>query len=62
VCPGGRAAAGAAHARHRAVWARVGRAEQGEVFKPVNGVFTIEGAHVHEAYLKGLSFIANPLQ
>jgi hypothetical protein len=33
------------------VWTRVGRAEPGEVFKPVDGVFTVEGAHVHEAYL-----------
>lgn len=32
-------------------WRRVGSVAQGEVFRPVNGVFTIEGRHVHEAYL-----------
>ena len=33
------------------VWRRIGRSAEGEVFKPVDRVFTIEGAHVHEAYL-----------
>jgi hypothetical protein len=33
------------------VWTRVGRVSQGEVYKPVKHVFTVEGAHVHEAYL-----------
>jgi hypothetical protein len=32
-------------------WTQVGRISQGEVFKAVDGVFTVEGAHVHEAYL-----------
>jgi hypothetical protein len=33
------------------VWTRIGRSTQGEVFKPVDRVFTVEGAHIHEAYL-----------
>jgi hypothetical protein len=33
------------------VWTRVGRSAEGEVFKPVDRVFTVEGAHIHEAYL-----------
>ena len=33
------------------VWSLVGRTAQGEVYKPVNRVFTVEGTHVHEAYL-----------
>jgi hypothetical protein len=33
------------------VWSRIGRSGEGEVYKPVNQVFTVEGAHVHEAYL-----------
>jgi hypothetical protein len=33
------------------VWARVGHTGEGEVYKPVGGVFTVEGAQVHEAYL-----------
>jgi hypothetical protein len=33
------------------VWTRVGRVSQGEVYRPVTHVFTVEGAHVHEAYL-----------
>ena len=32
-------------------WTRVGRVTQGEVYKPVDQVFTVEGTHVHEAYL-----------
>lgn len=32
-------------------WTRVGRTAEGDVYKPVDGVFTVEGAHVHEAYL-----------
>jgi hypothetical protein len=32
-------------------WTRVGRIAQGEVYKPHQHVFTVEGAHVHEAYL-----------
>ena len=32
-------------------WVRVGRLAQGEVYKPHRDVFTIEGAHIHEAYL-----------
>ena len=33
------------------VWTKIGRTAEGDVFKPVNRVFTIEGAHIHEAYL-----------
>src|SRR5262249_48913216 len=33
------------------VWTRVGRIAEGEVYKPAGGVFTVEGAQVHEAYL-----------
>jgi hypothetical protein len=33
------------------VWTTVGRTGEGDVYKPVNHVFTVEGAHVHEAYL-----------
>jgi len=32
-------------------WIRIGRIQQGTVFKPVDSVFTVEGAHVREAYL-----------
>jgi hypothetical protein len=32
-------------------WTRVGRSAEGDVYKPVGRVFTVEGAHVHEAYL-----------
>jgi hypothetical protein len=33
------------------VWTRVGRSAEGDVFKPVDRVFTVEGTHIHEAYL-----------
>ena len=33
------------------LWTSVGRSAEGDVFKPVDRVFTVEGAHVHEAYL-----------
>jgi len=33
------------------VWTRIGRVVEGEVYKPVNRVFTIEGAQIHDAYL-----------
>lgn len=33
------------------VWKRVGRLPQGEVYRPVGTIFTIEGRQVHEAYL-----------
>lgn len=33
------------------VWMRIGRSVEGEVFRPVDRVFTVEGAHIHEAYL-----------
>lgn len=33
------------------LWRPVGRIAEGDVYKPVNSVFTVEGAHVHEAYL-----------
>lgn len=32
-------------------WRETGCLSQGTVFRPVNGVFTLEGRHVHEAYL-----------
>lgn len=32
-------------------WRLAGRMPQGEVYRPVDGVFTIEGRQVHEAYL-----------
>jgi hypothetical protein len=32
-------------------WTRIGRILEGEVYKPVDRVFTVEGAQVHEAYL-----------
>lgn len=32
-------------------WLRVGAIAQGDVFKPYQDVFTLEGAHIHEAYL-----------
>jgi hypothetical protein len=37
--------------RRGSVWTLVGSSNEGEVFKPVDRVFTVEGAHVHEAYL-----------
>jgi hypothetical protein len=33
------------------VWTNVGRTAQGEVFKPVGRVFTVEGTHIYEAYI-----------
>jgi hypothetical protein len=33
------------------VWAKTGRVSEGDVYKPVDRVFTVEGRHVHEAYL-----------
>ena len=33
------------------VWTRIGRTGEGDVYKPLGGVFTVESAHVHEAYL-----------
>ena len=33
------------------VWTRIGRVVEGEVYKPINRVFTVEGAQIHEAYL-----------
>ena len=32
-------------------WARVGRTPEGHVYKPIDRVFTVEGAQIHEAYL-----------
>jgi hypothetical protein len=29
----------------------VGRSAEGEIFRPADGVFTVEGTQVHEAYL-----------
>ena len=33
------------------MWTHFGRVAQGEVFKPYHDIFTVEGAHIHEAYL-----------
>ena len=32
-------------------WRYAGRIAQGDVYKPHNGIFTLEGAHIHEAWL-----------
>jgi hypothetical protein len=32
-------------------WTHVGRIRQGDVCKPHDGIFTLEGTHVHEAWL-----------
>ena len=32
-------------------WALVGTTPQGSVYRPVDRVLTVEGAHVHEAYI-----------
>ena len=32
-------------------WRKVGRLAQGDVYRPVDGVFSIEGRQLHEAYL-----------
>lgn len=32
-------------------WKKVGRVPAGDVYRKLNGVLTIEGAHVHEAYI-----------
>jgi hypothetical protein len=32
-------------------WKRIGHLVEGEVYKPVDRVFTVEGKHIHEAYL-----------
>ena len=32
-------------------WKYVGSITKGDVYKPANNIFTIEGAHVHEAFL-----------
>lgn len=32
-------------------WTRIGRISQGDVYRPYKDVFTIEGGHIHEAYL-----------
>lgn len=37
--------------RRGSLWTRIGRSVEGEVYKPVDRVFTVEGAHIHEAYL-----------
>jgi hypothetical protein len=33
------------------VWELQGTLPQGRVYKRVNGIFTVEGAHVHEAFI-----------
>lgn len=35
----------------RSTWSQVGRLPQGDVYRPVGTILTIEGRHVHEAYL-----------
>ena len=35
----------------RSTWQRVGRIPQGEVYRPLDTLLTIEGRNVHEAYL-----------
>lgn len=37
--------------RAGSLWRLVGRIEQGAVYRPVDTVFMLESAHVHEAYL-----------
>lgn len=37
--------------RQGSAWQPVGSLPQGTVYRPVNDVFTLEGTHVHEAYL-----------
>jgi hypothetical protein len=37
--------------RRGSVWKLVGRSPEGDVYRPVDHVFTVEGAQVHEAYL-----------
>jgi hypothetical protein len=37
--------------RRGSVWITVGRIAEGDVYRPVDQVLTVEGAHVHEAYL-----------
>jgi len=32
-------------------WRRAGKISHGDVYKPYNGIFTLEGADVHEAWL-----------
>ena len=32
-------------------WRAAGAVDQGEVYRPVGDVFTVEGAHIHEAWL-----------
>lgn len=32
-------------------WRLIGTLPQGDVLRPMNGIFTIEGRQVHEAYL-----------
>lgn len=32
-------------------WLKIGQVSQGGVYKPINDVFTVEGSHIHEAYL-----------
>ncbi len=32
-------------------WRRVGTLPEGEVFEPIDSVFTVEGRHIREAYL-----------
>jgi hypothetical protein len=35
----------------KSIWSQVGRIPQGEVYRPIGTIFTIEGRQIHEAYL-----------
>jgi hypothetical protein len=37
--------------RRGSAWKLVGRSREGDVYRPIDRVFTVEGAQVHEAYL-----------
>jgi hypothetical protein len=37
--------------RQNSTWGYVGTTPQGAVYRPIDGVFAIEGANMHEAYL-----------
>jgi|Deesub1362B_J571_1020462.scaffolds.fasta_scaffold00011_198 hypothetical protein len=37
--------------KHKSRWLFIGKIPQGSVYKPLDQVLTIEGAHIHEAYL-----------
>ncbi|WP_432258838.1 hypothetical protein [Cupriavidus sp. TMH.W2] len=35
----------------KSIWSRIGHVPQGDVYRPIGTIFTIEGRQVHEAYL-----------